>query len=170
MDAWHQIAMSLRGAYLTIHRYAESEFARYGISADQFPVLTVLRDGAVHTQSEVCAHTYSDPNTMGAMLALMETRGLLKRMRHEKDQRTRTVELTRKGKRIFEKLLAGREAVRDRMVKLFPEADVERLVGLLQRIIRELSPSRKVRTARARRSTKTGADKDLVTASKMRSK
>ncbi len=170
MDAWHQIAMSLRGAYLTIHRFAESEFARYGISADQFPVLTVLRDGAVHTQSEVCVHTYSDPNTMGAMLALMETRGLLKRMRHEKDQRTRTVALTRKGKRIFEKLLAGREAVRDRMVKLFPGTDVEVLVRLLTRIIQELSPSRTVKTRRARPGTKTRADKYSMTDQAMRSK
>src|SRR5438105_229311 len=33
MDAWHEIAMSLRGAYLAMHRQADGEFARYGITA-----------------------------------------------------------------------------------------------------------------------------------------
>ena len=136
----HEIAMSLRGAYLAMHRQAEGEFARYGITADQFVVLAVLNDGAVLTQSEVCRRTYSDPNTMGAMLALMETRGLVRRMRHPKDGRARTVTLKPKGKRIFAKTMAHREAIRERMETLFTGAEVEALVGLLQRIKQELFP------------------------------
>ena len=139
MDAWHEIAMSLRGAYLAMHRQAEGEFARYGITADQFVVLAVLNDGAVLTQSEVCRRTYSDPNTMGAMLALMETRGLVRRMRHPKDGRARTVTLKPKGKRIFAKVWAHREATRQRMEALFTGAEVEALVGLLRRLMQEVS-------------------------------
>lgn len=139
MDAWHEIAMSLRGAYLAMHRQADSEFARRGVTADQFVVLAALGDGRVHTQSAVCRLTHSDPNTMGAMLALMETRGLVKRMRHTTDRRTRTVVVTRKGKRIFSKLWSGREVTRDRMVALFTGTEVDALVGLLKRIIQELA-------------------------------
>ena len=51
MDAWHEIAMSLRGAYLAVHRQADGEFARYGITGDQFPILAVLSDGAVLAQA-----------------------------------------------------------------------------------------------------------------------
>jgi DNA-binding MarR family transcriptional regulator len=139
MDTWHDIAMSLRGAYLAMHRQADSEFARYGITADQFVVLAVLMDGTVRSQSAVCRLTHSDPNTMGAMLALMETRGLVKRMRQETDRRTRTVVVTKKGKRIFAKLRSGREATRDRMEALFTGADVEAMLEFLKRIIQELS-------------------------------
>jgi DNA-binding MarR family transcriptional regulator len=139
LDAWHEIAMTLRGAYLAMHRQAEGEFARYAITADQFVVLAALIDGTVLAQSEVCRRTYSDPNTMGAMLTLMETRGLVKRMRDPHDRRTRTVVLTQKGKRIFANIWAGREATRDRMLALFTGAEVEALLGLLKRIIEELA-------------------------------
>jgi DNA-binding MarR family transcriptional regulator len=159
MDAWHEIAMSLRGAYLAMHRQADSEFARCGITADQFVVLAALSDGKIHTQSAVCRHTYSDPNTMGAMLALMETRGLVKRMRHEADRRTRTVLVTQKGKRIFAKLWSGREATRGRMEALFMGAEVEALLGLLKRIIQELSTPQ----GRGRRRKKTISDGKLNT-------
>jgi DNA-binding MarR family transcriptional regulator len=141
VDAWHDIAMTLRGAYLAMHRQAEAEFARYALTADQFVVLAALIDGTVLAQSEVCRRTYSDPNTMGAMLARMQTRGLVRRMRHPRDRRTRTVVLTPKGKRIFAKVWAGREAVRDRILALFTGAEVATLLRLLNRIIQELAPA-----------------------------
>ena len=111
MDVWHEIAMSLRGAYLTMHRQAETEFARYGITADQFVVLAVLSDGAAVAQSEVCRRTYSDRNTMGTLLGLMETRGLVRRMRHPEDRRVRTVAIEPKGKRVFARHLEHMEAL-----------------------------------------------------------
>ena len=99
----------------------------------------VTCDGAIHSQVEVGRRTYSDPNTMGAMLALMETRGLVKRMRNPNDGRARTVAAEPKGKRIFAKVVAHREAIRHRMEALFTAAEVETLVGFLRRIIQELS-------------------------------
>src|SRR5262245_7125745 len=96
----HEIAMSLRGAYLAMHRRADANFAAYGITADQFVLLAALSDGSVLTQAEVCRRTYTDPNTTGSMLALLQTRGLVKRMKHPEDGRVRTVTLTTKGKRV----------------------------------------------------------------------
>jgi DNA-binding MarR family transcriptional regulator len=135
VDTWHQIAMSLRGAYLAMHRQAETEFARFGITAEQFVVLAVLRDGAVLSQAEVGRRTYSDPNTMGAMLALMEARGLVRRMKHPGDRRVRTVTATRKGKHIFAKVLGHRDATRRRMEGVFTPAEVEAFIGFLQRVM-----------------------------------
>jgi hypothetical protein len=80
LDTWHEIGMSLRGAYGALHCQAEGEFARYGITADQFVVLAALIDGNVHAESGVSRRTYSDPNTMDAMLALSEARRLVRRM------------------------------------------------------------------------------------------
>jgi DNA-binding MarR family transcriptional regulator len=141
VDAWHEIAMSLRGAYLAVHRQAEGEFARYSITADQFVVLAALQKSGVLPQSAVCRLTFSDPNTMGAMLALMETRGLVKRMRHPSDGRARTVVLKPKGERIFAKVWAHREGTRKRMEALFTGAEIEALVQMLKRINQELAPS-----------------------------
>src|SRR5690349_9809785 len=115
--------MSLRGAYWAMHRQSEGVFARYGLTADQFVVLAALTDGNVHAQSEVSRRTYSDPNTMGAMLALMETRGLVRRMKDSQDRRLRTVALTPKGKRLLAKVWAIREATRVRMEALFTSSE-----------------------------------------------
>jgi DNA-binding MarR family transcriptional regulator len=134
MDAWHEIAMSLRGAYLAVHRQADWEFARYGITGDQFPILAVLSDGAVLAQAELCRRTHSDPNTISAMLALMENRGLIRRMRDPKDGRARSVALKPKGKRIFAKVWANREGTRKKMEALFTGAEIDILVHLLKRI------------------------------------
>jgi DNA-binding MarR family transcriptional regulator len=153
VDAWHDIAMTLRGAYLTMHRQAEGEFARYAVTADQFVVLAALIDGTVLPQSEVCRRTYSDPNTMGAMLTLMETRGLVRRMRDPDDRRTRKVKLTPKGKRIFARVFAGREAVRDRMLALFTGAEVEALLDLLKRLIQELATPQSCGRRRKRKAS-----------------
>src|SRR5262249_32134477 len=126
--------MSLRGAYLAVHRQADGEFARYGITGDQFPILAVLSDGAVLAQAELCRRTHSDPNTISAMLALMETRGLIRRMRDAKDGRARSVALKTKGMRIFARVWANREGTRKRMEALFTGAEIDILVELLKRI------------------------------------
>ena len=139
MDAWHQIAMSLRGAYLAVHRQADGEFARYGITGDQFPILAVLSDVAVLAQAELCRRTHSDPNTISAMLALMESRGLIRRMRDAKDGRARSVVLKPKGMRIFAKVWANREGTRERMEALFTRAEIDTLVQLLHRINRAIA-------------------------------
>jgi DNA-binding MarR family transcriptional regulator len=152
MHPWHEIAMSLRGAYLAMHRQADAGFAPYGVTADQFVVLAALIDGAALTQAEVCRRTYSDPNTIGAMLALMERRGLVRRMRHPTDGRARTVALTRKGKQVFAKVWDAGEAFRAHMMTLFDEAEVEIFLRLLRRIIQEI-PAPQGRGARRTRKT-----------------
>lgn len=152
MHPWHEIAMSLRGAYLTMHRQADAGFAPNGVTADQFLALAALIDGTVLTQAEVCRRTYSDPNTIGAMLALMERRGLVRRRRHPSDGRARTVALTRKGKQVFAKVWAGGEAFRAHMLALFDEAEVEIFLRLLRRIIQEI-PAPPGRGARRKRKT-----------------
>jgi DNA-binding MarR family transcriptional regulator len=150
----HEIAMSLRGAYLALHRQADAGFARFGITADQFIILTALRDGSVLGQSEMCRRTYTDPNTLGSMLALMESRGLVKRMRDPHDGRARTVALTPKGERVCTKAFAGREAFRGRLAGLFSQEEIDTFLRCLKRVIQELSPPPR---SRKRRKTKTSA-------------
>jgi DNA-binding MarR family transcriptional regulator len=135
---WHEIAMSLRGAYWAMHRQADAGFAPFGLTADQFVLLAALSDGAVLTQAELCRRTYSDPNTLGAMLALLAGRGLIRRRKHPTDGRARTVALTRKGKEMFAKVWAAAEAFRARMMSLFDQAEVEIFLRLLKRVMQEM--------------------------------
>jgi DNA-binding MarR family transcriptional regulator len=149
----HEIAMSLRGAYLAMHRQSDANFASYGITADQFVVLGTLSDGSVLTQAEVGRRTYTDPNTMGSMLALLQTRGLVKRMKHPQDGRVRTVVLTAKGKRVCTKAFAGVELFRGRLAGLFSQEETDTFLRCLKRVIKELSPPPRNRKRRMHESS-----------------
>ena len=109
----HDLAMALRAAYLALHRRTNAELARFGLTADQFVVLTTLAEGDGVTQKELVRRTGSDANTMSEMLARLERRGLVSRERHATDGRARTVALTEQGREPM-----GRRQVRGPKAKI----------------------------------------------------
>src|SRR5271165_4296404 len=105
MTIGHDIALALRAAYLALHRRSEARFAPHGVTADQFVLLaTLARGGHALTQRELARRMSSDPSTVRAMLVLLERRELVERDTHPSDGRARTVALTAKGKRAFQRL------------------------------------------------------------------
>jgi DNA-binding MarR family transcriptional regulator len=100
----HDLAMALRGAYLTMHRRCDAFFVRYGVTADQYVLLNLLAHESGVTQQTLVVRASSDPNTVRAMLLLLEGRGFVTRERHPVDGRARSVSITKKGLRIFQRL------------------------------------------------------------------
>src|SRR5262249_34457432 len=92
--------MRLRGAYLTFHRMANAHFEQFGVTADQFVVLTLLAEEDGVTQRDLVEQAFSDANTIGEMLARLEKKQLVRRERHPKDGRARCVFLTPKGRKM----------------------------------------------------------------------
>jgi DNA-binding MarR family transcriptional regulator len=132
--------MSLRSAYLAMHRLSDAALSANGggggggVTADQFVVLCVLAEQDRITQQELVRLTFSDPNTMRAMLVLLEKRGLLSRRQHPADGRARSVVLTARGRALHARLWARSQAVRERLEALFGPGESEKLVELLGRI------------------------------------
>src|SRR5437016_6534484 len=104
MPAGHEIARALRAAYLALHRETNACFATDGVTADQFVLLSALADADAATQQELVRRVGSDPNTVRAILLLLERRGLVARERHPADGRARCVTLTVTGRQVFKKL------------------------------------------------------------------
>ena len=96
----HELAMRLRTAYLALHRRTNAELARFGMTADQFVLLTVLAGGDALTQKALVERSGSDPNTMSERLRRLERLGLIARERHATDGRARSVALTAAGRRM----------------------------------------------------------------------
>ena len=97
--------LRLRRAYHSLHRRANAELhERFGVTADQFVVLSLLaeRDGV--SQQEICSRCYSDPSTMGALVRRMERRGWVRRETDPHDGRARNVHLTDVGRRLQQRL------------------------------------------------------------------
>lgn len=99
------IPMRLRRTYLTMHRAAQFHFSTLGVTVDQYVLLSVLAEQDGITQSEACERMSSDASTTGAMLRLLEGRGLLRRKQCKNDGRARRIHLTASGKRLSKKLI-----------------------------------------------------------------
>lgn len=134
-----ELPMALRAAYLALHRQSDAQFAKHGVTADQFVLLATLSRGNVLTQRELARRMPSDPSTVRAMLVLLEKQGLILRDVHPSDSRARTVALTPSGKRKFRQLWNAGESIRTIMFTAIEPDDAAHLVRLLTRIAESLN-------------------------------
>jgi DNA-binding MarR family transcriptional regulator len=132
--AGHDVARALRAAYLALHRQTNASLADDGVTADQFVVLSALADADAVTQQDLVRRVSSDPNTVRAILLLLEGRGLVAREPHPGDGRARRVTLTPKGRRLFRALWAKTEPVRARLQAAFGADEMTTLLALLRRV------------------------------------
>jgi DNA-binding MarR family transcriptional regulator len=140
MTSGREVARALRAAYLALHRQTNDCLAEDGVTADQFVLLAALAEADAVTQQELVRRVRSDPNTVRAMLLLLEGRGLVARERHPADGRARCVTLTGKGRQVFRRLWARSEPLRARLLAAFRPDEVTALVGLLRRVAEVLAP------------------------------
>jgi DNA-binding MarR family transcriptional regulator len=138
----HELALALRAAYLTMHRRTDAALSEFGVTADQFVVLSALSESKPLTQRELAERTVSDHNTVRAMLVLLERRALVERRSHPTDGRARLVSLTRKGRTVYRALWNRSESLRLEMLDRFSEEEGNTLVTLLERLARAIDQGR----------------------------
>jgi DNA-binding MarR family transcriptional regulator len=134
MTLGSDIAIALRNAYLALHRQSDAAFAPFGATADQFVLLSALARGNALTQRELAKRMSSDPSTVRAMLVLLEQRGFVEREPHPTDSRARTVTITADGRRLFRKLWAAGDPIRDRITDTLEPGEAESLVRGLRAV------------------------------------
>src|SRR5215218_3075625 len=132
--AGHEVARALRAAYLALHRQTNTCLAADGVTADQFVILSALADSDAVTQQDLVRRVSSDPNTVRAIILLLEGRGLVAREPHPADGRARRVTLTPQGRRLFKALWAKSEPIRARLSAALGAGEVAALVALLHRV------------------------------------
>ena len=98
------VGMLMRGAYLSFHRRAQATFSQLGVTADQYVMLSVLAEKDNCTQKELARRSYSDANTITAMVNRLEEHGLVERRSCERDRRVWRISLTAKGLGLHEQL------------------------------------------------------------------
>ena len=148
----HELAMAIRRAYLEMHRRTDALLAPSGITADQFVVLATLAEGDAVTQRELVVRTSSDPNTLRAMLVLLERRRLITRRPHPTDGRARSVFLTERGRSVFGQLWRKSEALRQGLVAALSPGEVDPFVVQLSKIAVAMATARGKRLHRGVRA------------------
>jgi DNA-binding MarR family transcriptional regulator len=134
--------MQLRGAYLTFHRMANAHFEQFGVTADQFVVLTLLAEQDGVTQRALVEQAFSDANTIGEMLTRLETNQFVRRERHPRDGRARCVFLTPRGRKMQERLWVSWEGHLQEVEDAFRPEELEAFKNLLGRIPDAVAASR----------------------------
>lgn len=142
----HEVARALRAGYLALHRETNACLAADGVTADQFVLLSALADADGVTQQDLARRTSSDPNTVRAMLLLLEGRGLVAREPHPADGRARCVTLTADGRRLFRRLWTRSDPLRARLRTAFRPDEVTTLVALLHRVVAAMAADDNRRT------------------------
>jgi DNA-binding MarR family transcriptional regulator len=139
MSTGHDLALTLRSAYLVMHRLADAALVRFGVTADQFVLLAALAENDSLTQNDLARLICSDASTVRAMLLLLEGRGLVTREPHPSDGRARSVALTPKGRRAYRKMHEGSEAFRARLLAAVEPDQADTLRAMLLRLTQSLS-------------------------------
>ena len=126
--------MWLRKAYLSFHRRANAGVLDAGVTADQFVLLSVLAREPGITQITVVERTASDPNTVAAILRLLEQRGLVRREAHARDRRARCVFLTAEGRRVQRRAARAAESLLTALWECVADSDRSLIERFLQRV------------------------------------
>jgi DNA-binding MarR family transcriptional regulator len=152
MQGGYEFGMLLRKAYLTFHRRASARMLKLGITADQFVALSAVFQDEGLTQVTLVERTASDPNTVTAILGLLERRGLVRREAHATDRRARCVYLTAKGKRIQQRGAKVSGPLLETLCSCVDQAVRQQFEQSLRRIHTVFSASEAGSNGRARRS------------------
>lgn len=132
--------MALRCAYLSMHRHSDAHFATAGVTADQFVLLNALAEAGPLTQRTLADRIACDPNTLRAMLLLLEKKGLLARTPHPSDRRARLVALTPHGADLEAQLWEQSQALREGLATQLSPTDTQNLIQLLSHFAEGLTP------------------------------
>jgi DNA-binding MarR family transcriptional regulator len=139
LDSGRVLPMTLRRAYLLLHRETEAALAGVGVTAEQFVLLAALAHADSATQQDLVRRTTSDPNTVRAMLIILERRDLVRRMPHPSDRRARTVTLTESGRRAYSEAWIQTAAIRSEIAGALSAEEAAALTRLLDRVTDALS-------------------------------
>ncbi len=108
----HELAIVMRKSYWLMHRRTEECFRAASVTAEQFVVLSILVEFGPMNQRQLADRASTDPNTLRAILKLLEARELINRQLDPNDGRAWIVQTTKSGRALYRKLWASSEPLR----------------------------------------------------------
>jgi DNA-binding MarR family transcriptional regulator len=109
----------LRRAFLAICRCGDATFSPYRLTTDQYSLMRAVQSDPGIRQVDVKDRIFAEPNTVTAMVTLLESRGILRRKPNPSDGRARMLYLTAHGHAVMKKLTEDWEPMRALLRKCF---------------------------------------------------
>jgi DNA-binding MarR family transcriptional regulator len=132
-DFREQVGFLLRTSF---QRHTAIFIARMGprLTQTQLAVLACLRDSGPLPHNELGQQTALDASTVKGVVDRLKARGLVEAWTTPEDRRSRTVTLTTKGQRLFDKSIVLANEITRRTLKPLTAAEQKTLIGLLKRV------------------------------------
>lgn len=117
----------------------DAEFAKYGFTAAQWPILRAVADGDTPTAADLCRRLNYDTGSMTRMLKRLEDKGVIRREPDETDRRVVRLRITAAGRKIHPRLRDATIRVLNHLVAGFEDDEVRRAHELLARMYSNMS-------------------------------
>jgi DNA-binding MarR family transcriptional regulator len=133
-DLSHRPGFLLRKAHQVAVAIFAEEVGRDALTPPQHNVLAAIQANPGCHQTEVSRIVGYDRATVGAVLAGLETRALVRRDGSENDRRVKMLKLTSAGKRLLDASLAATERINQRIVEPLAPHERALFIELLAKI------------------------------------
>lgn len=122
----------------------EENFRSHRLTGTGFGVLSALiRAGDPHrlNQRDLVEAVHLSPGTVSLRIDQLEVDGLVRRMADPEDRRSTLVELTDRGREVFDRVAPGHLVLQQRLVASLTDAEQRQLIELLRRLLVGFEPA-----------------------------
>lgn len=113
------IVRRMRRAFLSICRCGDTLFSPYGVTTDQYALIRAVQREPGIRQADLGTVIFAEPNTVTAMVSLLEKRGILRRRPSPTDRRAKLVYLTARGEMVMQRLSTDWMPMRQILIECF---------------------------------------------------
>lgn len=148
-DRSFHVVRRLRRAFLSICRCGDLMFSPYRLTTEQYALMrAVERDPGIR-QVDLKDRIFAEPNTVTAMVNLLERRGIIRRRPSPSDGRARLLYLTAHGHGVMKRLSQDWSPMRDVLRKCFVGKAGQQALEILDTVFLEMERERESLMKRA---------------------
>jgi DNA-binding MarR family transcriptional regulator len=136
------VVRRMRQAFLSICRCGDTLFSPYGVTTDQYSLIRAVQREPGIRQADLGSVIFAEPNTVTAMIRLLEKRGILRRRPSPTDKRAKLVQLTTRGEMIMQRLASDWQPMRQILIDCFSAPGGPEALELLDQVYEKMRAER----------------------------
>jgi len=156
------VVRRLRRAFLSICRCGDVMFSPYRLTTEQYALLRAVDRHPGIRQADVTNEIFAEPNTVTAMVNLLERRGILRRKSSPSDGRVRLLSLTAHGQAVMQKLSADWSPMRNVLRQCFSGEEGEQALKILDRVFTQMQGERETLLQKSDPEFRMKPDRDIA--------
>jgi DNA-binding MarR family transcriptional regulator len=145
-DSQHALGYLMKRGHWMMMDVMEPVLAARGFTFVQYVILAWLRDGIAITPKSFCEHYRHDSGALTRVIDQLAMRGLIERVRRDRDRRKVELQLTDAGRATIESLLPAVVEKLNAVLEDFSTEEVTELQRLLLKLNTKLQSSLEAKT------------------------